>query len=100
MSRSKKTVALKVASKSGVPQPEIQTDKIHRFPVIVSSPTELIAPKMNLTNSYGIIGAKSGVNADSATYDRKSISPQGECFCGRSNMRLIDRIALMRLVMT
>lgn len=73
MSRSKKTVALRAASKSGAPQPEIKADKIHRFPVIVSSPTESIAPEMNPTNSYGIIGAKPGVNEDNTTYDRKSI---------------------------
>ncbi|KAJ5597403.1 DNA-binding HORMA [Penicillium hordei] len=36
MSRFKKTVALKVVSKSGAQQPEIQADKIHRFPVIVT----------------------------------------------------------------
>ncbi|KAJ5393268.1 uncharacterized protein N7487_010909 [Penicillium crustosum] len=69
MSRSKKTVALRAASKSGAPQPEIKADKIHRFPVIVSSPTESIAPEMNPTNSYGIIGAKPGVNEDNTTYD-------------------------------
>lgn len=74
MPRSKKTVAFKAVSKSGAPQPEIQTDKTHRFPVIVSSPTESIAPKMNPTNPYGIIGAKPGVDEDNTTYDRKSIS--------------------------
>lgn len=82
MSRSRKTVALKAASNSGAPQPEIQADKIHRFPVIVSSPTGSTAPEMNPANSYGIIGAKSGVNEDNTTYDRKSISPRGPCFCG------------------
>lgn len=50
------------------------------------------------TNSYGIIGAKSGVSEDNATYDGKSISPQGACFCGRSNVRFIDRIALIYAV--
>ncbi|KUM60250.1 hypothetical protein ACN42_g6885 [Penicillium freii] len=37
MSRSRKTVALKAVSDSGAPQPEIQADKIHRFPVIIAS---------------------------------------------------------------
>ncbi|CAI7635949.1 unnamed protein product [Penicillium palitans] len=70
MSRSKKTVALTAASKSGAAHPEIQADKIHRFPVIVSSPTESTAPDMNPTNSYGIIiGAKPGVIENNATYD-------------------------------
>lgn len=77
MSRSKKTVALKAASKSGAAHPEIQADKIHRFPVIVSSPTESTAPELNPANSYGvIIGAKPGVIENNATYDRKSFPPR------------------------
>lgn len=71
MPRPKKTIAFKTVSKSGAPQPEIQADKIYRFPVIVSSPTESIAPEMNPTNFYGIIGAKPGVDEDNTTYDRK-----------------------------
>lgn len=42
MPRAKKTVALEAVSKSGAAQPEIQVDKIHRFPVIVSSPSDQI----------------------------------------------------------
>lgn len=74
MPRPKKTIAFKTVSKSGAPQPEIQADKIYRFPVIVSSPIESIAPEMNptnFTNFYGIIGAKPGVDEDNTTYDRK-----------------------------
>ncbi|KAJ5941974.1 hypothetical protein N7516_002142 [Penicillium verrucosum] len=37
MPRPKKTIAFKTVSKSGAPQPEIQADKIYRFPVIEQS---------------------------------------------------------------
>jgi hypothetical protein len=107
MSRAKKTVALEAVSESGTSQPEIQVDKIHRFPVIVSSPSdqgqhvEYIAAEMNTTNSYGITGAKLGVNEDNTTHDRKS-KFRTRCGCVllrlRSNMRLIDRVAFIYAV--
>lgn len=74
MPRSKKNVALEAAPQSGAHQPEIQANKIHRFPVIVSSSFELIALEMNLINFYCVIGAKLGVNEDNTTHDRKLIS--------------------------
>ncbi|KAJ6149031.1 hypothetical protein N7471_000230 [Penicillium samsonianum] len=48
MPRSKKTVALKAVSESGEPQSEIQTDKIHRFPVIEQS-LELMKITLHMT---------------------------------------------------
>ncbi|KAF7522051.1 hypothetical protein PCG10_007675 [Penicillium crustosum] len=50
MSRSKKTVALRAASKSGAPQPEIKADKIHRFPVIEQS-LELMKITLHMTTA-------------------------------------------------